>query len=157
MCLTQALVNEGINIDEHLFEIDTKVPATPKRNSKTISDEDKPNKDEEDDEKVENVTPETAVDAAATDAPKTEPTEESVKEKPESQKPKDDPVEAVDDDDQVADEDADQTGASDKLLDNNVDNEDSLNLTIGEDEAKIFQDEVCRHGSSHFIQRILIS
>ena len=27
---------------------------------------------------------------------------------------------------------------------NNVDNEDSLNLTIGEDEEKIFQDEVCK-------------
>lgn len=31
---------------------------------------------------------------------------------------------------------------SDKLDTSNVDNEDSLNLTIGEDEAKIFQDEV---------------
>lgn len=31
---------------------------------------------------------------------------------------------------------------SDKLDTNNVDNEDSLNLTIGEEEAKIFQDEV---------------
>lgn len=32
---------------------------------------------------------------------------------------------------------------SDKLDTSNVDNDDSLNLTIGEDEAKIFQDEVC--------------
>lgn len=31
---------------------------------------------------------------------------------------------------------------SDKLDTSNVDNEDSLNLTIGEDDAKIFQDEV---------------
>lgn len=31
---------------------------------------------------------------------------------------------------------------SDKLDTSNVDNEDSLNLTIGEEEAKIFQDEV---------------
>lgn len=31
---------------------------------------------------------------------------------------------------------------SDKLDNNTLDNEDSLNLTIGEDEAKIFQDEV---------------
>lgn len=31
---------------------------------------------------------------------------------------------------------------SDKLDTSNVDNEDSLNLTIGEDEAKIFQEEV---------------
>lgn len=31
---------------------------------------------------------------------------------------------------------------SDKLDTSNVDNEDSLNLTIGEDEAKIFQDDV---------------
>lgn len=35
---------------------------------------------------------------------------------------------------------------SDKLDSNTLDNEDSLNLTIGEDEAKIFQDEVnARH------------
>lgn len=33
---------------------------------------------------------------------------------------------------------------SDKLDTSNVDNEDSLNLTIGEDEAKIFQEEVMR-------------
>lgn len=31
---------------------------------------------------------------------------------------------------------------SDKLDTSNIDNEDSLNLTIGEEEAKIFQDEV---------------
>lgn len=31
---------------------------------------------------------------------------------------------------------------SDKLDTSNVDNEDSLNLTIGEDDAKIFLDEV---------------
>lgn len=40
---------------------------------------------------------------------------------------------------------------SDKLDTSNVDNEDSLNLTIGEDEAKIFQDEVSvkKHISIH--------
>lgn len=32
---------------------------------------------------------------------------------------------------------------SDKLDTSNVDNDDSLNLTIGDDEAKIFLDEVC--------------
>lgn len=38
--------------------------------------------------------------------------------------------------------DVDADGDTDKLDNSNVDNEDSLNLTIGEDEAKIFQDEV---------------
>lgn len=44
-------------------------------------------------------------------------------------------------DDETGDND-NENDAADKLLDNNIDNEDSLNLTIGEDEAKIFQDEV---------------
>lgn len=36
-------------------------------------------------------------------------------------------------------------GDADKIDTSNADNEDSLNLTIGEDEAKIFQDdEVCK-------------
>lgn len=41
------------------------------------------------------------------------------------------------------DDDADQIQLDDgdKLDISNVDNEDSLNLTIGEDEAKIFQDQ----------------
>lgn len=38
---------------------------------------------------------------------------------------------------------------SDKLDTSNVDNEDSLNLTIGEDEAKIFLDEVCNKSTLH--------
>lgn len=36
-------------------------------------------------------------------------------------------------------------GDADKIDTSNADNEDSLNLTIGEDEAKIFQDEVSTH------------
>lgn len=34
---------------------------------------------------------------------------------------------------------------ADKIDSSNADNEDSLNLTIGEDEAKIFQDEVSKY------------
>lgn len=51
----------------------------------------------------------------------------------------------ADDHEDTAEEADDQSVVpAEKLLDNsNVDNEDSLNLTIGEDEAKIFQDEVC--------------
>lgn len=40
---------------------------------------------------------------------------------------------------------------ADKLDNSNVDNEDSLNLTIGEDEAKIFQDEVRHFFITHSI------
>lgn len=43
-------------------------------------------------------------------------------------------------------------GEADKLDTSNVDNEDSLNLTIGEDEAKIFQDEVSHHLAFHSVE-----
>lgn len=52
------------------------------------------------------------------------------------------------DQDQYQEQDQDQDqiqltmADSEKLDSNTLDNEDSLNLTIGEDEAKIFQDEV---------------
>lgn len=42
---------------------------------------------------------------------------------------------------------------SENLETSNVDNEDSLNLTIGEDEAKIFQDQEVRASSDPSVRR----
>lgn len=75
----------------------------------------------------------------------TEETEE-VEEEPEEKKPGADnnDVKDASEDNENDQEHLQLTVAeSDKLDTSNVDNEDSLNLTIGEDEAKIFQDEVC--------------
>lgn len=81
----------------------------------------------------------------AEEAEEPEETEE-VAEKPEETKPATDnnDVKETSEDNENDQEHLQLTVAeSDKLDTSNVDNEDSLNLTIGEDEAKIFQDEVC--------------
>lgn len=140
----QALVAEGINPDEHLFEIDTKVPAMakPQRGSgggvKATSDDDNKAqlaRDDEDEDKPDKNGTDDAADggngvaeAAAADTITAGDTGDSAEVPP--------PEETTGN--------ADATDGSEKLqLDNsNVDNEDSLNLTIGEDEANIFQDEV---------------
>lgn len=41
-------------------------------------------------------------------------------------------------------DDAATTATPSAATDNNIDNEDSLNLTIGEDEAKLFQGDVSK-------------
>lgn len=102
--------------------MDAKASAKTPRAAKTANEDEKSAKDDEDDEIAANGSEKAADAVGKTDEPEYEDEEEA---------------------------DADQTGASDKLNDNNADNEDSLNLTIGEDEANIFQDEVRNHNSMH--------
>lgn len=120
----QALTQDGENIDDYVFECGNSSPK--KRASISLQGNGTADDADVDDESAAN-------DIA--DAPKnpnsTEEAKENVNENQASE---------------PSDQDQDQIqltmADSDKLDNNTLDNEDSLNLTIGEDEAKIFQDEV---------------
>lgn len=116
-------MDEGINVDEYVFD-GSKTAPKPQRVPKSNADDDKNQSPKEDDDEESGVENGTATDNEKDKKDEIAPTNGKAEE--------------------AADEsETDQTAASDKLLDNsNVDNEDSLNLTIGEDDAKIFQDEV---------------
>lgn len=87
--------------------------ATPKPQRVARTNGDDNAKDDDDDEQTDDVTAKTEIKKEETNGTQDEETGDN------------------------------DTTSCDKLLDSNIDNEDSLNLTIGEDEAKIFQDEVC--------------
>lgn len=111
----QAITDEGLNPDEHVFNDSGKSPSKVQLAVRVNGDDSAKDDDEEQaDETVDD-----------SDVKKDEATNGTH-------------------DEETGDNEND---TADKLLDNNIDNEDSLNLTIGEDEAKIFQDEVrMRHG-----------
>lgn len=117
------MVDEGVNIDEYVFD-GSKVAPKPQRPAKANGDGIQSSKEDDDEESgVDN--------GGTTETKKVEIAVAS----------NGDPIFRADE------SETDQTAGSDKLLDNsNVDNEDSLNLTIGEDDAKIFQDEVSDNG-----------
>ena len=143
--MTKALTDDGHNPDEYSFDISQDIKKSPSkrgRSTKANGDEESEEdvkreisikqedvgKDDENDEEGDlllNVKPK--VDAGA----KSAGNDAVVVAKQESN------------DGEDAEDVLQLTADSDKnIIDVNVDNEDSLNLTIGEDEAKIF-DEVC--------------
>lgn len=143
---SQALIDENIDPDDHIFTLE---PASPKKRLNSSQKSDATNGDES-----------FILDASGDDGLDTD-----------DLVVKDD----ADDDDEIVDEvgeidkesfadelmheeeeaaeknngdDVEGDGDAQRLVNdaNNGENEDSLNLTIGEDEAKIFQDEVSRGG-----------
>lgn len=152
----QAITDEGQNPDEYVFELVAEKKTPVKRasiNSRTT----KANGDDEDDETAVNSKKSRAEDdendvgEEDEDAEANKTTEKvnnitnnnngvETKKDIKNNDEKSCVVDAVGD----VDDDHIQltTADSDKLDTSNVDNEDSLNLTIGEDEAEIFQDDV---------------
>lgn len=123
----QAIVDEGSNPDEMVFEIVDKNASPAKRVRPLKDDEEEENVDADENQKEENIN-ENEENVGNADAAKNENKDNCVV----------DSVGEVDDDqDQIQLTMAD----TENLETSNVDNEDSLNLTIGEDEAKIFQDQ----------------
>lgn len=118
----QALTQDGENPDEYVFESGS---ASPKKRG-SISLQDNGTVEDGDDENAANENVDTSEKTNSTE----EANDSAVENKPT----------------ETSDSDKDQIqltmADSDKLDNNTLDNEDSLNLTIGEDEAKIFQDEV---------------
>lgn len=192
--MIQALSDDGIDVDEHLFNIPaekkatpaaaatpakrtvaaaTKTPvktngaATPKTAAAAAKDSAKTNAD--DDEKA--AADEADADEVALDITddlmvkdEAEDGDEIVDEVGEVDKENFDEIDEkfCDDaeaEDTAAKEEAAAAAANAQVTNDsasNADNEDSLNLTIGEDEEKIFQDEVSlERGTSHSFEIFL--
>lgn len=147
LLIHQALIDDGHHPDEFIFDCAEKSKTPPTKRASIGSKPSKLNGEEDEEEngiaskKNRTTTDEDdEEDSPANDANKAN-AENDVKNTENSKNcvVMCDAVGEVDDDqDQIQLTMAD----SDKLDTSNVDNEDSLNLTIGEDEAKIFQDVV---------------
>lgn len=125
---TQALTQDGENPDEYVFESGS---ASPKKQP-SISLQGNGTAEDGEDENVVNESTDTSEKADSAEV-----TNENVVENQASE-----PSEQEQEQEQDQDQIQLTMAESDKLDNNTLDNEDSLNLTIGEDEAKIFQDEV---------------
>lgn len=119
---SQALTQDGESPDAYVFECGS---ASPKKRG-SISLQGNGTVEEGDDENAPNENVDTPENTNSTEEANDIVVENKT---PETSDPDKDQIQLT-----MAD--------SDKLDNNTLDNEDSLNLTIGEDEAKIFQDEV---------------
>lgn len=160
-------MDNGIDPDTHEFHLTKNVPL-PKR--QRVSSATTADKKEDEETEEESADKNEAEEEAAGDAEQQEDEADAPTDLPDADDAVDnDEVQLIEDDDELivktdvddGDEVVDEVGEVDEVTEvpdfeeseepstvsletsnNVIDNEDSLNLTIGEDEEKIFQDEV---------------
>lgn len=161
----QALTQDGKNPDEYVFENSPKKRENPTAPGNGVAEEDENSTNDtstvvEAEVNATEVPPakiakiEAAVESTEPEPERKPEVKEEQKEekKKENEEKKEEKKEEKEEPEQENEQDEDQLTVvdSDKIDSNTLDNDDSLNLTIGEDEAKIFQDEVCISSANFF-------